>query len=113
MTRSFLILLLGAALATSACSRLQKDDGVRFEGQRFQIKAKKLSKEDRSKFVATAAPVSVTLEGARQAAAYGGTEYCIKEYGTSLIAWDNAPDAPEEELQFDGNRLVVTGQCKP
>ncbi|SHH83729.1 hypothetical protein [Cognatishimia maritima] len=107
--RGAIILLLTAAVATSACSRLKKDDGVRFDGQKFRIKATKASRDDRSMFVSTAAPASNSIEGAREAAAYGGTRYCIEQYGTSLIAWAHGPEA---EPLFDGDRLVLEGQCK-
>lgn len=108
--RGAIILLLAATVATSACSRLQKDDGIRFDGQKFRIKASKADRDDRSLFVVSAAPASNSLDGAREAAAYGGTKYCIEQYGTSLIAWAHGP---EDDPRFDGDRLVLEGQCKP
>jgi len=110
-SKKLLILTLGMALAaTTACSRLQRDDGIRFDGERFRIQAKRVSKDDRKSFVSTAGPVSRSAEGAHQAAAYGGTRYCIEEFGTSLIAWELGPD---DEPQFDRDRAVMRGQCKP
>lgn len=108
--RGAIILLLTAAVATSACSRLKKDDGIRFDGQKFRIKASKVTKDDRSRFTVAASPASKSLDGAREAAAYGGTKYCIEQYGTSLIAWANGP---EDDPRFDGDRLLLEGQCKP
>lgn len=108
--RGAIILLLTAAVATSACSRLKKDDGIRFDGEKFRIKASKADRDDRSLFTVFASPASKSLDGAREAAAYGGTKYCIQEYGTSLIAWAHGP---EDEPRFDGDRLVMEGQCKP
>lgn len=108
--RAPIILLLTAAIATTACSRLKKDDGVRFDGERFRIKASKADRDDRSMFTVFASPASKSLEGAREAAAYGGTRYCIAEYGTSLIAWAQGPD---DDPRIDGDRLVMEGQCKP
>jgi len=99
-----------ALITTSACSRLKKDVGLRFDGEKFRIKASKLDKDDRSRFVVAASPASKSIDGAREAAAYGGTEYCIAQYGTSLIAWAHGP---EDEPRFDGDRLVLEGQCKP
>lgn len=103
-------LLVCVTLATSACSRLQKDDGVRFDGERFRIKASRVNKDDRSVFTVAASPASKTLDGAREAAVYGGTRYCIEQYGTSLIAWAHGP---EDDPRLDGDRLVLEGQCKP
>lgn len=108
--RAAIILLLTAAVATSACSRLKKDDGLRFDGQKFRIKAAKADRDDRSLFTVFASPASKSLAGAREAAAYGGTRYCIEEYGTSLIAWAHGP---EDDPRLDGDRLVLEGQCKP
>lgn len=102
-------LLLTAALATTACSRL-KDDGVRFDGQKYRIKASKLSKDDRASFTVQVRPASASLDGAREAAAYGGVEYCIQQYGTSTIAWAHSP---EDTPQLDGDTLIVQGACKP
>ncbi|WP_353532190.1 hypothetical protein [Cognatishimia sp. WU-CL00825] len=103
-------ILFIASLSMSACGRFQKDTGLRFDEQRFRIKAAKVSKDDRSVFTVAVSPASATLDGARAAAAYGGTQYCIKQYGTSLISWSHGP---EDEPQFDGDKLVVQGQCKP
>lgn len=110
-SKKLIILSLGMALAsTTACSRLQRDDGIRFDGERFRIQAKRVSKDDRKSFVSTASPASKTMEGAREAAIYGGTRYCINEFGTSLIAWTHGPeDAP----QLNGDSLVLEGQCRP
>ncbi|WP_058314400.1 hypothetical protein [Cognatishimia activa] len=110
MIKPAVLMVLVAATALPACSRLKRDDGVRFEGERFRIQAKKVDRDDRSLFRVTASPASKTLDGARQAAAYGGTRYCIQEYGTSVIAWTQGPD---DDPIFDGDRIVMEGQCKP
>ncbi|MDO6725567.1 hypothetical protein Q4544_01360 [Cognatishimia sp. 1_MG-2023] len=110
MMRGTILVLLVAAVAVSACGRLKKDTGLRFDEQRFRIKASKVSKEDRSKFIVSVAPASATLDGAREAALYGGTEYCIQQYGTSVIAWAHGP---EDEPRIDGDKLFVEGVCKP
>ncbi|MDC0736995.1 hypothetical protein N6L24_01760 [Cognatishimia sp. SS12] len=108
--RGAVLLVMCLAAAAPACSRLKKDDGVRFDGERFRIKASKVSKEDRARFIVAASPASATLEGALEAAAYGGTKYCIQEYGTSLIAWSHGPD---DTPRLEGDALIMEGQCKP
>jgi hypothetical protein len=110
MMRGVIILLLTAAVATTACSRIKRDDGLRFDGERFRIKASKQDRDDRSLFVVTAAPATKSLDGAIEAATYGGTRYCIQQYGTSLISW---AQGPEDTPRLDGDRLVLEGQCKP
>lgn len=99
-----------AVVAVTSCGRLKKDTGLRFDEQRFRIKAAKVSKEDRARFTVAVSPASATLDGAREAAAYGGTEYCIQQYGTSVIAWVHSP---EDEPRIDGDKLLVEGVCKP
>lgn len=103
------VILMIAAVATTACSRL-KDDGLRFDGQKYRIKSSKLSKEDRASFDVQVRSSLATLEGAREAAAYGGVEYCIQQFGTSTIAW--AVDPAEAQLT-DGDSLIAQGTCKP
>ena len=107
--------LCAAVVMTTAagCSRLKKDDGLRFDGQRMRISAKKVDKDDRSVFIASAAPVSRSLEGARGAVHYGGTQYCIENFGTSTIKWEIAPDAEEAASQVDRDTLALKGQCRP
>ncbi len=107
--KTTVVFLMTAALAMTACSRLT-DDGVRFDGQKYRIKANKVSKEDRASFDVQVGSSAATLEGAREAAAYGGVEYCIKQYGTSTIAW--AVDPAEAQL-IDGDTLIAQGTCKP
>lgn len=115
-TRSTIILGLCAALALTAvsgCSRIKKDDGLRFDGQRMRINAKRVDKDDRTLFTVTAAPVSRSLEGAKGAAHYGGTEYCIENFGTSNIKWDIAPNSEEAATQVNRDTLTLKGQCRP
>ena len=116
--RSSSIILLGLVSAltlttATGCSRLKKDDGLRFDGERFRISAKRVDKDDRTLFTVSASPVSRSLAGARGAAHYGGTQYCIENYGTSSIMWDVAPDAENIEAEIDRDSLVLKGQCRP
>lgn len=116
MRSSVILGLCGVLLVTSLAGcggRQLRDDGLRFDGERFRINAKKVSKEDRSLFTVTASPVSRTLAGAREAARYGGTQYCIENYGTSNIKWDVAPDVEDITPFIDRDSLTLTGQCKP
>lgn len=102
-----------ALTAMSGCSRLKKDDGLRFDGERMRISAKRVDKDDRSFFTVTAGPVSRSLEGAKGAAHYGGTEYCIENFGTSTIKWDFDPLSEEAATQVNRDSLVLKGQCRP
>jgi hypothetical protein len=103
-----LILSAFACLALVACT--EDDDRVAFDGQYFKGKVS-ASKEDRTQFIATVTPVSNSLDGAREAARYEGTKYCIKNYGTSNIDWSSSPDAEEAELSIENGTLTVAGAC--
>jgi len=80
-------------------------DGFSFKG-RLQAE-----KDDRRNFVASAAPVSRSLEGAREAARFEGTTYCIRKYGRSDIDWVASPEAEASALNIVEDRLVVQGRC--
>lgn len=115
-TRATIILGICATLAltaTAGCSRLKKDDGLRFDGERMRISSKRVDKDDRTFFTVTAGPVSRSLAGAKGAAHYGGTEYCIENFGTSTIKWDVDPLSEEAATQVNRDSLILKGQCRP
>nr|WP_274705515.1 hypothetical protein [Salipiger pentaromativorans] len=99
------------ALSLTACSKLG-GGANRFEygGVYFSGNAKAV-KGDRASFVATAKPVSASLDGAIEAARYEGVKYCIKYLGTSNIAWQVGPDTPKEQLVVEKNGLTFRGTC--
>ena len=105
--------LCAALLATTGCARTSGDDGLRFDGERFRINTSKVSRDDRQSFNVTVAPVSRSIQGARQAALHGGVQYCIENYGTSNIKWVVAPDAEVISGQIDGEKLRLRGECRP
>jgi len=67
--------------------------------------------DDRAGFVATGGPASVSLEGARQAAAFQAVQHCIDYLGSSDIAWVNGPDAEDSALVIQDNEVVLSGRC--
>jgi len=97
-----------ALIALAACS---DDERVRFDGQLFKGRLD-ASKEDTRQFVATVSPVAASLDGAREAARYEGTKYCIAQFGNSYIDWTNSPDAEEADLQIENGTLTVVGACR-
>jgi len=80
-------------------------DGLQFNGRT------NVDKEDKRNFVATASPVSQSLEGAREAARFEGTSYCVRKYGRSDIEWSASPDAEATELNIVEDVLTVQGRC--
>lgn len=98
-----------AAVALTACG--PDADDILFEGEFFRTKLK-TERGSRQSFVVTAKPVQASLLGAREAARYEATVYCVNRYGRSDIIWAVGPDSPDEELQIDQDTLILTGQCR-
>lgn len=83
---------------------------VYFDGKQFAGRLQ-VNKEDKRSFTATSAPVSQSLEGAREAARFEGTQYCIHKYGRSDIEWTASPEAEATELNIVEDVLTVQGRC--
>ncbi|MFK7743465.1 MAG: hypothetical protein AB8B47_00315 [Roseobacter sp.] len=86
-------------------------DDILFDGEFFRTKIK-TERGSRQNFVVTARPVQASLEGAREAARYEATVYCVNRYGRSDIIWAVGPDSPDEELPISGDTLTFEGQCR-
>ena len=69
------------------------------------------SRDARDEFTVTARPVSASLEGAREAARYEATVYCVNRYGRSDIAWTVGPDSPDAALPIADDTLTLAGRC--
>lgn len=113
MTRAVILLAMAGVLA--GCGGVRERLGVErgidvFDGQRFRMSAS-ADRRDPQNFVASARPVSASLDGALQAAEYEATRHCIKYFGTSEIDWVNGPDIPPEQL-VDGDTLSLSGACR-
>lgn len=101
-------LIFPALVALTGCADPSK--AILFEGLSFKGRLQ-ADKEDKRSFVATAGPVSQSLDGAREAARYEGTTYCIRKYGRSDIDWTLDPEAEEASLQIADDLLTVQGRC--
>lgn len=106
-----ILLLIAAMIALSACSKTYADRRIRFDGEIFRGNAKALERSDRRAFVATAGPVSRSLDGAREAVRYEGTKYCIKWFGVSEIDWAVDPQAEATALPIDKDKIILRGTC--
>ncbi|MBO6885732.1 MAG: hypothetical protein JJ869_19455 [Marivita sp.] len=93
----------------AACGESERDT-VTFEGARFGGDLRS-ERGDRAAFVATGGPASVSLEGAKQAAAYQVVQHCIAYLGSSDAEWVNGPDVADEDLVVQNDRVVLTGRC--
>ncbi|MEM6889950.1 MAG: hypothetical protein AAF636_17690 [Pseudomonadota bacterium] len=99
--------LLAAMLGLLGCG--PGADDIPFEGQFFRTQLK--DTEARHRFIVTASPVSASLEGAREAARYEATIYCVRNFGNSRITWRVGPDDPVEVLPIANDTLTLEGEC--
>lgn len=107
MKTHLVALVIGAGLL-GAC--VDRSDQPSFDGQYFRYKAAKVD-DDRAVFTVRVRDVSRSLDGAREAGRYAGTDYCIDLYGTSRIIWGVGPDTPPEQLRIVDDALVFDGVC--
>ncbi|MDW3222281.1 MAG: hypothetical protein R8G34_05235 [Paracoccaceae bacterium] len=105
MTSRFGILVLGFMLA--ACSN--EAEKISFDGQFYKTDIDGL--DARHEFQVTAAPVSASLLGAKEAARYEATVFCVNEYGSSAIEWVVGPDDPDEVMPITNDTLTLQGAC--
>jgi hypothetical protein len=101
--------LLIAALALSACGK--NEDKLLFDGNFYKAKTDAVSKEDRKGFETIVRRPEQGIKGALEAGRHDATGYCLKNFGTSEIAWSRGPDDPNAALYVDGGRLVLRGTC--
>lgn len=99
------MVLLCCGLA--ACGSGQEK--VAFDGQFFRTDIDGL--DERHKFQVTASPVSASLNGAKEAARYEATVFCVNEYGSSAIRWVVGPDDPDASLPISNDTLTLQGAC--
>ena len=95
-------------MALAGCEDPKK--AVLFDGMRYFGRLQADS-ENKRNFSATVAPVSQGLDGAREAARFEGTTYCVRKYGSSDITWALSPDAEATELSVADDKLTVQGRC--
>jgi len=105
------VTVLLAALMLTACEQ-RKADKIAFDGVYFRSTANKLDKK-RYRFEVSVAPASSSIAGAREAGRYEATRFCIENQGTSRVDWQDGPDAPDEALIINNDRLVMRGTCAP
>ncbi|AVL52192.1 hypothetical protein CEP88_06020 [Roseobacter denitrificans] len=103
------ILLMGVALAVTACG--PGDDAISFDGQFFSARLKS-ERSDRAQFAVTTRPVSASLAGAREAARYEATVYCVNSFGRSDVDWVVGPDDEDEALTIENDTLMLQGRCR-
>ena len=105
--RQWMAGICAVALIASCGAR---DERIPFDGVFFNAKARKVEKQN-DVFTVTVKKVSQSLDGAREAGRHEGTDYCIRNFGTSQIIWGVGPDTPPAELQITGDTITFDGRC--
>ncbi len=105
-----LIIALGVV---SGCSGRNKD-GLAFHGVVFKTRTKAVDKKvSRADFTAIIYNAARSLDGAREAARYEGTKYCITNYGTSEVDWSIGPETEPARLSVSDGAITFRGRCDP
>ena len=107
--RRGLIICLATCALIAGCGPDEED--VLFDGQ-FYRSGVKTERGTRDRFTVTARPVSASLLGAREAARYEATVYCVNNFGRSDIIWTVGPESPDEQLTIENDTLTLSGRCQ-
>ncbi len=102
------LMLAGAGCSSDA---FWSQEAVLFDGIEFRQKSAPVDRKTPRNFEVSVRPVSASLEGAREAAKYEATRYCVNRYGNSDLKWDNDPDG--EALLVRDDTLILQGRCDP
>ncbi len=111
------VALVGAAVLMAGCAnvrdKLSNNEKVTFDGFYFVSTVDRLDRKEREHFKVYVRNPQQSLEAAREAGRYEAVKYCIKEFGTSRIAWISGPDVEDGALVLEKDRLVFEGTCNP
>tara|TARA_R110002049_G_scaffold23545_2_gene83280 strand:+ start:93392 stop:93718 length:327 start_codon:yes stop_codon:yes gene_type:complete len=87
-----------------------KSDRIAFDGKYFRVKVSKVDRQ-LDVFQVTVKDAAQSIDGARAAARYEATKYCVGTYGSSDIVWSVGPDTPPEQLRLVDGALTFHGTC--
>ncbi|KIC10090.1 hypothetical protein RA19_13150 [Leisingera sp. ANG-M1] len=105
---------LVAVAALAACGSTATSNRPVYDGVPFKVKAKPIDKKtDPATFSIEIKNAGRSIKGAREAAAHGGTKYCVQNYGSSKIAWVADPMDEEAQLTLTDGRAIFQGTCNP
>lgn len=104
----FIVCAFMATVALAGCT--SQDDRIAFDGKFFNTKISKVDGQ-RDVFTLVVKNASQSIDGAREAARYEATVYCVNTYGSSDIMWVVGPDTPSENLRLVGDSLTFSGSC--
>jgi len=104
----FIVLALAASALLVGCNK--RNDRIAFDGKFFRAKLSKVDGQ-RDVFTVTVRNASQSLTGAREAARYEATVYCVNNYGSSDIKWVVGPDSPDSAMRLVDDSLTFQGAC--
>lgn len=87
-----------------------QEDRIAFDGKYFKTKISKVDGQ-RDVFTLLVKNASQSIDGAREAARYDATVYCVNNYGSSDIVWVIGPDTPADNLRLVDDSLTFSGSC--
>ena len=100
-----------ASTLVAACSGTNRNvNAVKFDGHYFAGRASKNSADPHG-FSVRIRNAAKSIAGAREAARYEATIYCIEQFGTSDIIWSIGPD--DEAISLSNGSLTLAGRCDP
>lgn len=103
-------IVLGCAVVALLGACTKREDRIAFDGQYFRTNISKIDGQ-RDVFTLVVRNASQSISGAREAARYEATVYCVTNYGSSDIVWVAGPDSPDAALRRDGDSLIFQGAC--
>ena len=100
-----------ASTLVAACSGTTRNvNAVKFDGHYFAGRASKNSADPHG-FSVRIRNAAKSIAGAREAARYEATIYCIEQFGTSEIIWSIGPD--DEAISLSNRSMTLAGRCDP
>ena len=108
--RALVKVLVASTLVAGCSGTIRNVNAVKFDGHYFAGRASK-SSADPHGFSVRIRNAAKSIAGAREAARYEATIYCIQQFGTSDIIWSIGPD--DEEISLSNRSLTLAGRCSP
>ena len=108
--RALVKVLVASTLVAGCSGTIRNVNAVKFDGHYFAGRASK-SSVDPHGFSVRIRNAAKSIAGAREAARYEATIYCIEQFGTSDIIWSIGPD--DEAISLSNGSLTLAGRCDP
>ena len=108
--RALATVVVASTLVAGCSGTIRNVNAVKFDGHYFAGRASK-SSVDPHGFSVRIRNAAKSIAGAREAARYEATIYCIEQFGTSDIIWSIGPD--NEAISLSNGSLTLAGRCDP